>query len=56
VPGWFVDRIPIDSRATFFSRYGQWLDFSCAVCLVLLIITPPLARLVVKQKKCGLVK
>jgi len=56
VPGWFVDRIPIDSRATFFSRYGQWLDFSCAVCLVLLIITPPLARLVAKQKKCGLVK
>ena len=42
--GWFVDRIPIDKRTTFFSKYGQWLDFCCAVCLVLLIIAPPLKR------------
>ena len=42
--GWFVDRVPIDKRTTFFSRYGQWLDFSCAVCLILLIIVPPLGR------------
>ncbi len=26
VAGWFVDCIPIDSRITFFSRYGRWLD------------------------------
>ncbi len=26
VPGWFVDRPPIDSRVTIFSRYGRWLD------------------------------
>lgn len=26
VAGWFVDRVPIDSRVTFFSRYGRWLD------------------------------
>ena len=26
MPGWFVDSIPIDSRITFFSRYGRWLD------------------------------
>jgi apolipoprotein N-acyltransferase len=26
VAGWFVDCIPIDSRVTFFSRYGRWLD------------------------------
>ncbi|MEN8127243.1 MAG: apolipoprotein N-acyltransferase [Planctomycetota bacterium] len=26
VAGWFVDSIPIDSRITFFSRYGRWLD------------------------------
>jgi apolipoprotein N-acyltransferase len=26
VAGWFVDTIPIDSRVTFFSRYGRWLD------------------------------
>jgi apolipoprotein N-acyltransferase len=24
--GWFVDMIPIDSRVTFFSRHGRWLD------------------------------
>ncbi len=36
--GWFVDKMPIDSRVTFFSKYGQWLDFSCTACLVLLII------------------
>jgi len=42
--GWFVDRVPIDKRTTFFSRYGQWLDFSCALCLILLIIVPPSIR------------
>ncbi|HOK95829.1 MAG TPA: apolipoprotein N-acyltransferase [Anaerohalosphaeraceae bacterium] len=26
VRGWFVDRVPIDSRITFFSRHGRWLD------------------------------
>ncbi len=26
VAGWFVDTVPIDSRVTFFSRYGRWLD------------------------------
>jgi len=36
--GWFVDRMPIDERTTFFSKYGQWLDFCCAACFVLLII------------------
>ncbi|MHC4238759.1 MAG: apolipoprotein N-acyltransferase, partial [Planctomycetota bacterium] len=38
IAGWFVDKMPIDKRVTFFSRHGQWLDFSCAVCLVLIII------------------
>ncbi len=36
--GWFVDRVPIDKRTTFFSRNGQWLDFCCALGLCLLII------------------
>jgi apolipoprotein N-acyltransferase len=31
--GWFVDKMPIDNRVTFFGRYGQWLDNFCAVCL-----------------------
>ena len=48
--GWFVDRVPIDKRTTFFSKYGQWLDFCCAVCFVLLIIVPPLKRLFFRKK------
>ncbi|MCJ7778748.1 MAG: apolipoprotein N-acyltransferase [Sedimentisphaerales bacterium] len=36
--GWFVDKLPIDKRVTFFSKHGQWLDFCCAVCFILLII------------------
>ncbi len=35
--GWFVDKMPIDKRVTFFSKYGQWLDLSCAVCFILLM-------------------
>lgn len=27
VAGWFTEQIPIDSRITFFSKYGRWLDF-----------------------------
>ncbi len=38
VGGWFADNVPIDKRITFFSRYGQWLDFSCIAGLVLFII------------------
>jgi len=26
VAGWFVDTVPIDSRVTFFSKHGPWLD------------------------------
>ncbi|UCF00353.1 MAG: apolipoprotein N-acyltransferase [Planctomycetota bacterium] len=47
--GWFVDRVTIDRRITFFSKYGQWLDFCCALCLVLLIIAATLQRLVFRE-------
>jgi hypothetical protein len=47
--GWFVDRITIDKRTTFFSKYGQWLDFCCAVSLILLIIAATLQRLVFRE-------
>jgi len=50
IAGWFVDEIPIDKRTTFFSKYGQWLDFCCALCLVLLIIVPLSARFVRNKK------
>jgi len=51
VAGWLADTVPIDKRVTFFSRYGQWLDFCCALCLVLLIIVPPLGRFFSKRTK-----
>jgi apolipoprotein N-acyltransferase len=38
--GWFIDRIPIDRRTTFFSKYGEWLDFCCELCVILFIIVP----------------
>ena len=40
VEGWFVDRVSIDKRVTFFSRYGKVLDFYCAVgfCLVIMAV------------------
>jgi len=36
--GWFSDELPIDKRVTFYSKHGQWLDFCCAICLILLIV------------------
>ena len=38
VGGWFADNITIDKRISFFSKYGQWLDFCCTVVFVSLII------------------
>jgi apolipoprotein N-acyltransferase len=38
--GWLMDRVPIDSRTTIFSKYGEWLDFACELCVILLIIAP----------------
>ena len=43
--GWLADRMPIDRRVTFFSKYGQWLDFCCEGCVFLFIIGSLLARL-----------
>jgi apolipoprotein N-acyltransferase len=38
--GWFMDRIPIDTRISFYSKYkyGKWLDFCCESCVILFII------------------
>ena len=38
MPGWFIDRIPIDKRISFFSKYGEWLDYCCELCVILLLI------------------
>lgn len=29
--GWFLDKMPIDPRVTFYSRHGEWLGAGCAV-------------------------
>jgi apolipoprotein N-acyltransferase len=36
--GWFADKLPIDNRTTFFSKYGQWPDLCCAVGLGVFLI------------------
>ncbi|MBN2136523.1 MAG: apolipoprotein N-acyltransferase [Sedimentisphaerales bacterium] len=43
--GWFADKMPIDKRITFFSKYGQWLDSCCKICVFLFVIASILARL-----------
>jgi len=43
--GWFADKMPIDKRTTFFSKYGQWLDFCCKSCVFLFIIVSLFVRL-----------
>ena len=42
--GWFVDKVPIDRRITVFSKYGQWLDSSCAFVFVIFLILPLFKR------------
>ena len=44
VGGWFADSVPIDSRITFFSKHGQWLDLSCQLCLAGMIIMQIIER------------
>ena len=50
IDGWFLDKVPIDKRTTFFSKFGQWLDFCCALGLLLFIIITPLAQFVRNRK------
>jgi len=53
--GWFTDKMPIDIRVTFFSKYGQWLDFCCEACVISFIAASLLARLFgVKKREIGL--
>ena len=50
VKGWFADIVPIDARTTFFSKHGPWLDFTCQLCLVLIIIDIIIARLGIRRR------
>jgi apolipoprotein N-acyltransferase len=49
VGGWFADAVPIDTRITFFSKHGQWLDFACQLCLAGLIIAQVAERFINKK-------
>ncbi len=49
IAGWFIDKMPIDKRRTFFSKYGQWLDLCCAFGLVLAIMLPVLTKFIRKK-------
>lgn len=44
IAGWFLDKMPIDNRVTLFSKYGQWLDFLCAVGFVAALAAALLPR------------
>jgi len=43
--GWFLEKMPIDSRVTFYSRHGQWLDTGCAVAFVTVLVVPAVVGL-----------
>jgi apolipoprotein N-acyltransferase len=49
--GWYVDTIPIDSRTSFFSKYGEWLDFCCQGCVLILIISAVCSAIIKYVKK-----
>jgi len=40
MPGWFLDRLPIDSRVSFYSRHGEWFANSCAGLFVAALLWP----------------
>jgi len=48
--GWFLDRMPIDSRVTFYSRHGQWLDTICATVFVALLAGPAVVSISRKRR------
>ncbi len=50
MPGWLMDTVPVDSRRTLFSKYGGWLDFSCELCVIAVIMLPLAARIVRGRK------
>ncbi len=47
ISGWFADKMPIDKRITVFSRYGQWLDIVCLICIGVVVFI----ELVAKRRK-----
>ncbi len=48
--GWFLDRLPIDRRVTFYSRHGEWFANSCAVLFAAALLWP-LGALLLRRRK-----
>ncbi len=42
--GWFADKMPIDKRVTFYSKYGNRLDFCCAIFFAVLMLAAIIKR------------
>ncbi len=38
--GWFMDRLPIDGRVSFYSRHGEWFVNGCAALFVAALVWP----------------
>ncbi|OHB68646.1 MAG: apolipoprotein N-acyltransferase [Planctomycetes bacterium RBG_13_62_9] len=48
--GWFLDKMPIDTRVTFYSRHGEWFATGCAAAFVTALVWPLGARLIRRRK------
>jgi apolipoprotein N-acyltransferase len=42
--GWFMDRLPIDRRVTFYSRHGEWFADGCSLVFAGVLLLPSAAR------------
>jgi len=38
--GWFSDKMPIDTRVTFYSRHGEWFANGCSAILIAVVVGP----------------
>lgn len=47
--GWFVDRVKVDSRVSFFSRYGHWFKTFCAWGVIVLVVMAIVRRKKIKD-------
>ena len=44
--GWFLDKMPIDTRVTFYSRHGEWFANGCSAILIAVVAGPLAPRLI----------
>ncbi|MCX5645831.1 MAG: apolipoprotein N-acyltransferase [Phycisphaerae bacterium] len=53
IAGWFLDRLPIDKRVTFYSRHGEWFADGCAVLFTAALVCPLGTRLTRRHKQAS---